>query len=32
MIDVRAYAQLYRALGGGWTLTDAQWSGETATK
>ena len=23
-----AYAQLYRALGGGWTLTDAQWSGQ----
>jgi multidrug efflux system outer membrane protein len=22
-----AYAQLYRALGGGWALTDAQWSG-----
>jgi len=27
-----AYAQLYRALGGGWALTDAQWSGEAATK
>jgi multidrug efflux system outer membrane protein len=29
-----AYAQLYRALGGGWALTDAQWSGagETAVK
>src|SRR5438094_1561015 len=27
-----AYAQLYRALGGGWTLTDAQWQGEAATK
>jgi outer membrane protein, multidrug efflux system len=26
------YAQLYRALGGGWALTDAQWSGEAATK
>jgi multidrug efflux system outer membrane protein len=26
------YAQLYRALGGGWTLTDVQWQGETATK
>jgi multidrug efflux system outer membrane protein len=25
-----AYAQLYRALGGGWTLTDPQWSGEEA--
>jgi multidrug efflux system outer membrane protein len=23
-----AYAQLYRALGGGWTLTDVQWSGQ----
>ena len=23
-----AYAQLYRALGGGWTLTDAQWAGQ----
>jgi len=23
-----AYAQLYRALGGGWALTDAQWSGQ----
>ena len=23
-----AYAQLYRALGGGWTLTDTQWSGQ----
>jgi len=22
-----AYAQLYRALGGGWNLTDAQWTG-----
>ena len=21
-----AYVQLYKALGGGWTLTDAQWS------
>ena len=29
-----AYAQLYRALGGGWSLMDAQWSGpsEPATK
>ena len=27
-----AYAQLYRALGGGWALTDAQWQGEAATK
>src|SRR3989442_10272729 len=27
-----AYAQLYRALGGGWALTDAQWRGEAATK
>jgi multidrug efflux system outer membrane protein len=27
-----AYAQLYRALGGGWALTDAQWSGEAAMK
>jgi outer membrane protein TolC len=27
-----AYAQLYRAVGGGWTLTDAQWQGEAATK
>jgi len=26
-----AYAQLYRALGGGWSLTDAQWQGEAAT-
>ena len=26
------YAQLYRALGGGWTLTDPQWQGEAATK
>ena len=26
------YAQLYRALGGGWTLTDVQWQGEAATK
>ena len=25
-----AYAQLYRALGGGWALTDAQWSGQGA--
>jgi len=25
------YAQLYRALGGGWALTDAQWSGQDAT-
>jgi outer membrane protein, multidrug efflux system len=25
-----AYAQLYRALGGGWALTDPQWSGEEA--
>jgi multidrug efflux system outer membrane protein len=24
-----AYAQLYRALGGGWNLTDAQWAGST---
>ena len=27
-----AYAQLYRALGGGWVLTDPQWSGEAAMK
>ena len=29
-----AYAQLYRALGGGWALTDAQWQGpaEAGTK
>src|SRR5262245_35262728 len=29
-----AYAQLYRALGGGWALTDAHWQGpgEPATK
>jgi len=25
---LRPYAQLYRALGGGWALTDAQWSGQ----
>jgi outer membrane protein, multidrug efflux system len=23
-----AYVQLYRALGGGWTLTDAEWAGQ----
>jgi outer membrane protein, multidrug efflux system len=23
-----AYAQLYKALGGGWNLTDAQWAGQ----
>jgi len=26
------YAQLYRELAGGWTLTDVRWSGEAATK
>ena len=25
-----AYAQLYKALGGGWNLTDAQWTGPDA--
>jgi multidrug efflux system outer membrane protein len=25
-----AYVQLYRALGGGWSLTDEQWSGQAA--
>jgi outer membrane protein, multidrug efflux system len=24
------YVQLYKALGGGWNLSDAQWTGETA--
>jgi multidrug efflux system outer membrane protein len=27
-----AYVQLYRVLGGGWTLTDAQWSGPQAQR
>jgi multidrug efflux system outer membrane protein len=26
-----AYVQLYRSLGGGWNLTDAQWSQQTAS-
>jgi outer membrane protein, multidrug efflux system len=26
------YVQLYRVLGGGWTLTDAQWSGPQAQR
>ena len=26
-----AYAQLYRALGGGWSLTDAEWAGGAGT-
>ena len=26
------YVQLYKALGGGWTLTDAQWSGPQAQR
>jgi multidrug efflux system outer membrane protein len=25
-----AYAQLYKALGGGWNLTDAQWTGQAS--
>jgi multidrug efflux system outer membrane protein len=27
-----AYVQLYRVLGGGWSLTDAQWSGPQAQR
>ena len=27
-----AYVQLYKALGGGWNLTDAQWAGQSETK
>jgi outer membrane protein, multidrug efflux system len=27
-----AYVQLYKALGGGWSLADAQWTGQSATK
>jgi outer membrane protein, multidrug efflux system len=27
-----AYVQLYRVLGGGWSLTDAQWSGPQAPR
>jgi multidrug efflux system outer membrane protein len=27
-----AYVQLYRALGGGWRLTDAQWAGQSDAK
>lgn len=23
------YVQLYKALGGGWNLTDAQWAGQS---
>ena len=26
------YVQLYKVLGGGWTLTDAQWSGPQAQR
>ena len=26
------YVQLYKALGGGWNLTDAQWNGPQATR
>ena len=26
------YVQLYRVLGGGWDLTDAQWSGPQAQR
>jgi len=25
-----AYVQLYKALGGGWNLSDAQWTGRNA--
>jgi multidrug efflux system outer membrane protein len=27
-----AYVQLYKALGGGWSLTDAQWAGREAAR
>ena len=27
-----AYVQLYKALGGGWSLTDAQWTGQDAAR
>ena len=27
-----AYVQLYRALGGGWNLTDPEWAGPEATR